>query len=401
MHVVHVYDGHEQVHDGRGSVPDVVWNLAERTAGRGHDVTIIERQWRGLATEAEHEGVSFRRVSLRTGTDKPWTDIPYEMIDSPMGALRLVADRTNFAVTALRTLRSLDADIVHVHLPFAANVLVMLAPWFRDRMVYTAHLGETTERVEKAAVSPDVVLAKRVARTIALNPSMRAAFEKRGVPPDRLTVVPNGVDPDQFEGVSQADREKVARRYELNGDQVVLFVGTVTPRKGVEELVAAVEGPLRNGTDAHLLVVGRTDLEEEFVDDVQEAVADAGLTYAVTFTGFVEEEELAACYDLADVFAFPSYEEGSSVAIMEAIAAGLPVVGSDIDGVTQQIDDGTHGLLVDPGDVDGLSQALQQVLEDDDRRAAMAAALNDRAQGLSWDRVTDRIVDVYGEVAGA
>lgn len=101
MEVVHLYDGHERVYDGRGSVPSVVWNLARETAAAGHEVTVLERRWDGLARRAEREGVAFRRMDLATGADEPWTRVPYEMVASPVGLARLVGDRTNFALEAL------------------------------------------------------------------------------------------------------------------------------------------------------------------------------------------------------------------------------------------------------------------------------------------------------------
>lgn len=399
MHVVHVYDGHERVYDGRGSVPDVVWNLAKETAKQGHDVTVVERQWADLPATAKHEGVSFQRLGLHTGSDKPWDQIPYEMISSTVGALTLLVDRTNFALAALRKLGGLDSDVVHVHLPFAANVLATVAPWLRKRMVYTAHLGETESRVTEPRFSPDVYLAKRVARTIALNPTIEQAFAERGVQSDQLVIVPNGVDIGRFEDVEPELKQQIRSDYSLDYDRIVLFVGTVTPRKGVEDLIRAVETVVADDRrDVGFVIVGRTDLEPDYVSRIRDRVTAAEIANHVTFTGFVSEAELRAFYAVADIFALPSYEEGSSIAVSEAIAAGLPVVGSAIDGIVQQIDHGTHGLLADPGDIEQLASHLGTLLDYAERRETMAEAVADRAQDLSWERVTERMLTVYEEV---
>jgi len=398
--IVHLYDGHEKVYDGQGSVPDVVWNLARGAACRGHDVTVVERQWSGLSRRASHERVEFRRLALRTGTDEPWTRIPYEMVSSPVGATRLLIDRTNFAFHALTRLRRLESDVIHVHLPFAANVLATVSRTVRRKTVYTAHLGETEKRVTRPAFSPDVFLAKRVARTVALNPEMCQAFQDRGVPGDRLVVVPNGVDIERFDDVNPDDVTDVRDRYRVTAAPVVLFVGTVTPRKGVLELVEAAESVVRRCEGVHFLIVGDTELEPDYVGQVEETVGTAAIEDSVTLTGFVSEEELLACYELADLFVLPSSEEGSSVAVTEAMAAGLPVVGSRIDGIRQQVDHGTHGLLVDPGDVTGLAESISRLVSNDRARHDMADAIESRARSLSWERVTDRMLDVYAEVAG-
>lgn len=400
MRIVHVYDGHERVHEGRGSVPDVVWNNARYAAAAGHDVWVLERQWDGLGNAATHEDVRFRRFRLPTGARTPWTDVPYEMVGDPVGTVKLVADRTAFALAAIRHLPD-DADVIHVHLPFAANVLVTVAPWLRSRMVYTAHLGETEKRVTEPRFSPDAYLAARVARTVVLNPGMRRAFVDRGVPASRLRVVPNGVDTGRFDAVPDERRRAVADRYDLADRTVVLFVGTVTPRKGVLDLVAATERAFADRDDVAVVVTGKDDLDPAYAEEVREAIADADLGDTVTLTGFVSTADLEALYDLADVFVLPSYEEGSSVAVTEALAAGLPVVGTRIPGIEQQIEHGRHGFLGDPGDVGTLADNLQWLVDDDSIRATHTEASRERAAALSWPSVTDQLLDVYREVAEA
>jgi len=400
MHVVHLYDGHEKVYDGRGSVPGIVWNLAREAVERGHEVTVIERQWRDLDVTAEHEGVTFHRMSLATGSAKPWNDLPYEMVSSPIGAAKLIVDRANFARAALPLLTHHDPDVIHVHLPFAANVLVTVAPRYRKRLVYTAHLGETEQRVIEPRFSPDVYLAKRTARTIALNPSMREAFAGRGVPDETLVTIPNGVETAQFDHVTASDRADVREKFGVDADIVALFVGTVTPRKGARELVEAAGQVFpTDDVDAQIVLVGNTELDTEYVASVEGAIAAEGIGDDVTLTGFISEGELAAMYDIADLVVLPSYEEGSSVAVAEALAAGTPVVGSRIDGIRQQIDHGTHGLLSKPGDVDELAANLRALLTDAATRESMATAVEERARELSWPQITRDVLDVYREVA--
>lgn len=389
------------VYEGRGSVPNVVWNLAFETARLGHDIEIIERQWEGLGPRAVHEGVNFQRLPLRTGSATPWEDIPYEMVSSPGGAARLLADRTNFAFQALRALRTMEFDVLHVHLPFAANVLVTVAPWLRKRMVYTAHIGETEERVLQPRFSPDAYLSDRVGQTIVLNPAMKEAFTSKGVSEAGLTVIPNGVDIRRFRDIDPDRGSSLRSKYELGEGPIVLFVGTVTPRKGVKELMQAAADVLPTSKgDVRFVVVGKTDMEPEYMSSVRDVVESRGIDSDVVFTGFVPDDEIPVFYNLADVFVLPSFEEGSSIAVTEAIASGTPVVGSRIDGIRQQIDDGIHGRLVAPGDVEGLAAALEEVLADDETRATMARALEARAEELSWPHITERIVDVYEGING-
>lgn len=412
MRVVHLYDGHEQVYRGRGSVPGVVWNVAAETADRGHDVTVIERQWDGLPATATHDGVEFRRLSLRTGADEPWTRVPYELADSPVGLAGLVGDRTNFAVQSLRVLWGLDVDVVHVHLPFAANVLLTLAPWLRRHTVYTAHLGELRlnaldgdgqdgDTVEVPSVlrrvSPDVFLAKRAATTTVLNRSIRDQFLDRGVPASRVHVVPNGVDIDRFGDVDGKRLQTVSEEYGLAGGPTVLFVGTVIPRKGVTDLVEATARVADTHDDVRVVIAGETDLDGEYTERVQSLIRERGLDDVVDLAGFVPAADLPALYRLADVFALPSREEGFGMTAVEAMAAGTPVVATRVGGMPWLLGETDAGRLVEAGDVDGLATAITTILDSPDPRQMGQRAIQ-RARELSWSAVVERFLERYETV---
>lgn len=418
MKVLHLYDGHEQVYEGRGSVPNVVWNLARQTASAGHEVTVLERRWDGLNATAEHEGVAFHRLDLATGADEPWTRVPYEMVTSPVGLARLVGDRTNFALEALRHLRGLDFDVLHVHLPFAASVLATVAPWLRDRMVYTAHLGElrldaledgedddspdeegglaVPEIVKR--LSPDVYLANRAVETTVLNPEIRGVFEARGVSESDLTVVPNGVDLNRFGDPDPAVIEEVEAKYGLADHPTLLFVGTVMPRKGVVDLIRAVEQVTESGHDCRLVVAGKNDLDPEYTDRVRSLIREAGLDKQVELTGFVPAEELPALYALADVFVTPSLEEGFGMTVAEAMAAGTPVVGTRVGRIPWLLDDQRCGRVVEPGDAEAVGEAVAELLANPAEREEMGRRAEKRARNVSWEGVTDDVLSVYQEV---
>lgn len=424
MNVVHLYDGHERVHDGKGSVPGVVWNVARETARAGHDVTVIERQWEGLEPTAEHDGVAFHRLDLRTGATEPWDRVPYEMVESPVGLARLVGDRLNFAATAFRRLRHTEFDVLHVHLPFAANVLLSVAPSLRDRTVYTAHLGETRldalsedqsgDDAEGSGigglgppavlqlVSPDVFLARRVAHTVVLNDDIREVFASKGVAHDALSVIPNGVDVRRFADPDLAELDEIRRACGFDDGPVVLFVGTVMPRKGVDDLVRAAAELVgeRGHTDVQFVVAGEDDLDGEYVERLEAMIAEAGVGDHVTLTGFVPGEWLPQLYARADVFAMPSREEGFGMTVTEAMAAGTPVVATRVGGVPDLVDENEQGFLVEPNAHGALADAIAELLADRDRAERMAARSRERARRYAWEEVGSQYVSVYESVVG-
>lgn len=419
MRVVHIYDGHEVIHDGQGSLPRIVWNVARRTAVRGHDVTVIERKWNGLRHVAEHEGVGFWRIETGTGSDEPWEEVPYEMVQSRSGLAKLLMDRTNFGLKVLRLLRATDFDVVHVHLPFAANVLITVAPWLRFRMVYTAQLGELRLNALSdedgdgdddaasidvpAAVrrfSPDVYLARRVAYTTVLNPNVKRIFAQNGVPEQKLKHVPNGVDVEKFADVSRSDGDRLREKFDLGERSVVFFAGTIMPRKGVVELMQAASDVVDAGhDDVRFLIAGETDLDEAYLERVEAIIADEGIEENVVFTGYLRDPDLLPAYKSADVFVLPSFEEGFGMVVSEAMAAGTPPVASRINGVKQQVADGETGMLVDPGASDQLASAIIELLDDAEKRRSMGERSQQRAQMFSWETVTDQYIELYENVA--
>lgn len=413
MNIVHVYDGHEQIYNGQGSLPRIVWNVAQRTAARGHDVTIIERQWDGLPAVSRHEGVNFRRVRLSTGSDEPWNDVPYEMVQSLSGLGKLVVDRTNFGIKSLAILRKLDFDAVHVHLPFAANVLVTIAPWLRSQTVFTAQLGELRLDALSGGVSsspgvpsavqrfsPDVYLAKRTAYTTVLNQNVKRIFRQNGVAPESLVHIPNGVDVEKFGQIDQTDRDRLREKFELEDRPVVFFAGTIMPRKGVAELIQAAGTVVDAGyDDVRFLLAGETDLDEEYARRVRALVAEHDIKENVQFTGYLTDEDLLPAYEAADIFVLPSFEEGFGMVVAEAMAANTPVVASRINGVKQQVDDQTTGMLVDAGIPDQIASAVIDLLNDREKRERMGERSRRRAQRFGWERITDRYVSLYRNVA--
>jgi glycosyltransferase involved in cell wall biosynthesis len=174
----------------------------------------------------------------------------------------------------------------------------------------------------------------------------------------------------------------------------VLYQGTLQPRKNVETLVRAYARLRSQGSDDHILVLaGPRGWQYE---PIFELIRQLGLEAYVTFPGFVPDDELALWYSSAAVFAFPSRYEGFGLPLLEAMACGAPVVSSSASSLPEVV--GDAGVLVDPSDVEGLCSALCQLLEDEPRRQALAAAGRVRAQTFSWRRTASETVQVYREV---
>jgi glycosyltransferase involved in cell wall biosynthesis len=234
---------------------------------------------------------------------------------------------------------------------------------------------------------------RRADRVITISEDARRdVIELCGVAPERVTPILLAAD-ERFRPAAP-DEIRAFRVRQGLPDRFVLYQGTLQPRKNVETLVRAYALLRDQGSDDHILVLaGPRGWQYE---PIFELICQLGMEGSVKFPGFVPDDELALWYSSAAVFAFPSRYEGFGLPLLEAMACGAPVVSSSASSLPEVV--GDAGVLVDPSDVEGLCSALRQLLEDEPRRRALAAAGRARAQTFSWRRTASETVRVYREV---
>jgi glycosyltransferase involved in cell wall biosynthesis len=162
----------------------------------------------------------------------------------------------------------------------------------------------------------------------------------------------------------------------------LLLVGTYGERKGCFDLVEALARARARGVDVTIRFVGR----EEYHGDEARLAARArafGVDGRIEFSGTKRAEELAACYENADVVCLPSYRELLPMALLEGMAFALPVLASPVGGIPDLVEDGRSGFLVEPGDVDGLTRGIESLAADPLRRREMGVAARERALMLT------------------
>lgn len=206
-------------------------------------------------------------------------------------------------------------------------------------------------------------------------------------PGERLVIVPNGVPVPAT--VPERDR----------GAREILSVANYERRKGLGDLIdAAAALPQRERLRLTLL---GAETESGHRRELEARAEASGLDGAVEIPGPVIGEAKQPYYDRAAVFCLPSYDEGLPMSMLEAMAQGLPVVCTRVGAIAEAVDDGEQGLLVPPGDVSGLAEALQGLLSDPDRRRTMGAAARERVQHqFSLDAQAAQVLAIYAQLAG-
>jgi glycosyltransferase involved in cell wall biosynthesis len=271
-------------------------------------------------------------------------------------------------------------DLIHAHWILSAYAASLTAPLHRKPVVCTVQGSDVYEAMRMPLFGG---LGRRALRhatkVIALSRALAGEAATQGVDPNKITVIPNGVDATLFapNGVPR--------------EPVVLFAGSLIERKGVASLIEAFGLLHRRHPDCTLVLIGEGPARAE----LETLAARSGLSDSVRFTGSLVPADVARWMRRAEMFVLPSLEEGQGVAMLEALVSGTPCVASQVGGIPEVLSS-EWGALVPPGDPAALAAAMRDLHEHADLRRAMgrAAAAAVREQ-YDWPVIARRILDVY------
>jgi glycosyltransferase involved in cell wall biosynthesis len=206
-----------------------------------------------------------------------------------------------------------------------------------------------------------------------------------GVPHNRINVVHNGVDPQVF-----------SPSHSYNSFPVILFVGRLSPRKGLKVLLDALDYLT---VPATVQIVGGT-ADKEYERRVRERIhqlTTRGLN--VRLCGPLSGPELVEAYKNADIFVCPSLIEPFGIVVVEAMSCGVPVVASRVDGLLDIVEDGVNGLFFEAGNAQELVACIEPLLKDENLREKLGRNARETVLArFTWDNVAEQIERVYGFV---
>ncbi|MCB1182867.1 glycosyltransferase family 4 protein [bacterium] len=357
--------------------------IMRRLAARGRALTVICWNPGGLPATEDHEGIRIVRVA------PPRSDL--ERGRRVLGALWSVRDRF---------------DCLHVNgFPDPYLMWVAFCRLLGKRLVLQSTLmgsddGEAYRRNHRGGALRVRQLACVDAIT-AISRPLIASFTDIGFPADKLVYLPQGVDLARFTPATAAEKRALRSERGLDPDgPLVLFVGTILERKGVDLLVEAWAAVQARLPGAQLALVGMHEFDgshenrdalNAFAGAMRERVAAGGLR--VVFAGL--HNDIVPWYRAADLFVLPSRKEGFGNVILEAMACRVPVVVTPMDGVAlETVDPGVNGLIV--RDVPELAAGIASLLEDPERAARFGEAGAARVRRLfDLEAIADRYDELY------
>jgi len=353
--------------DFPGGVQTHVRDLAEALIGLGHEVSV-------LAPAEEDDAVQPYVVPAGRAVPVPYNGSVARLSFGPRSAARV-----------RRWLREGDFDVLHVHEP-ATPSLSLLACWAADGpIVGTFHTATTRSRAMSAAYSMLQPAMEKISARIAVSEAARRTLvEHLG---GDAVLIPNGVSIAAFAGAEPLPG--------WPGEGGVLgFLGRFTePRKGFAVLRDAFARLAEQRPGLRLLVAGPGDQEEVL------RALPGHLRERVTMLGLVSDADKARMLRSVDVYVAPNTGgESFGIILTEAMAAGTPVLASDIEAFRRVLGDGAAGVLVPVGDAAALAQAAAGLVDDPARQAAVAAAGTAAVQRYDWTHVAADVLAVYETV---
>ena len=355
--------------DVPGGVQAHVHDLADHLIELGHTVSV-------LSPVDDPDAADLPPYLVPAGRAVP---VPYNG-----SVARLVFGPLSLTRTR-RWLREGAFDVLHVHEPTVPSVSMLACFAASGPIVATFHTATARSRALQVFGTALQPALEKVIGRIAVSPAARrVVVEHLG---GDAVLIPNGVDVDRF-----ADATPLPGRPDA---PTVVFLGRIDePRKGLAVLLEALPELVRLVPDVRLLVAGPGD-----ADEVREAVPPS-LRDRVELLGRVSEADKPRVFASGQVYCAPNtHGESFGIVLVEAMAAGTPVVASDLEAFRRVLKEGEAGVLVPVRDAGALAAALGDLLQDGARREQLAAAGRRIVQAYDWSSVTRSIVEVYETVA--
>ncbi len=358
-----------------GGVTEHVASLAEQFRASDHEVHIIAPS----SDEDDEPTATGDALVHRIG----------RVVSIPAnGSVARITLSLRAYLQAKRLLQAENFDLIHLHEPLMPALPLTVLRHSNTTNIGTFHafrVRPLTYFYSKPILQP---FYRKLHGHITVSTAARE-FIGEYFPAD-YRVIPNGIDFDRFYQPAPP-LEQLA-----DGRPTVLFVGRLEKRKGLRFLLRAWPRVLAQVPDARLVVVGRGRPLEGY----RRFAARQGWSPSdVVFAGYVPGEDLPRYYQAADVFCAPNTgQESFGIVLLEAMAAGAPIVASDIPGYRDVLAHGEQGLLVPPQDSEALADALGRVLHAPEMRQNMRLHGQAKARLYDWPRISAQVLDYYADV---
>ncbi len=365
-----------------------VYHLATTLASQGAKVHVVTKDFPGAPDYEESEGVHVHRVvnyppDIAQEDWVPWTlQFNIALLEK---AVALVNDLEN-------------VNVIHAHDWLVAHAAASLKHAYRIPLVatihateYGRHQGHLPDPMNKLIHQIEWWLTFESSRTICCSQYMleqiTGIFE---LPPDKVDVIPNGIDFDSFKRDVSVDLYR--KKYVPRGGKLVFFVGRLVYEKGVQTVIEAMPLIMNKIPDVTFVVAG----SGPHLNQLKSLVSAFDLDDKVRFVGHLDTDALCAFYKCADLTVVPSLYEPFGMVVLESMAMDTPTIVADTGGLSEIVVHEETGLKFEPGNPDSLAEAMLRILQDGELASRLTSdAMAYMGNQYNWERIAGRTMDVY------
>lgn len=371
-----------------GGISSHVYDLSHHMAKMGHTVYVITCNDNGMKEFEDDDGVYVYRVYPYNISTNDFIDWVFHL---NMAALERAVQLLNDGI---------DIDIIHVHdwlMAFCGRALKHI---YKKPLIATIHASEYGRNnglhndMQRYISSVEWWLTYEAWRVICcsnyMKDELRFIFQ---LPDDKIRILPNGVDIEQL--AADGDISDFRLKYASPSQRLICFVGRLVREKGVDVLIEAAPMVLAARQDIKFVIAG----QGPHGDVLRRMTWDKGLYEKIQFTGYVDKRTRNKLYKAADVAVFPSLYEPFGIVALEAMAARVPVIVSDVGGLSEIVVDGIDGYKVPPGNAKALAEAILSLLDNPPLAQRMIDKAFCKVQEIyNWDIIAAGTIRVYNEV---
>jgi len=344
------------------------YNIAKHLAKRGHEVHVITSLDEGLPKHSLEYGFYIHRIRL---LNVQFVGISF------------------FWLKRFLVLIKIKPDIIHCQ-DLNNGLAGFLAGKFLRRPYVIWGQGTDVYMPQPLLKSLSKFLVNDADAIIALTEDMKSRLQKFAH--RNIYVIPNGIDLKKFENLSRDNIQHTLQT--KKGEQFLIFVGRLRPEKGMQYLIEAMRLIRNKRSSVRLIIVGEGP--EEY--GLKRLVEQLNLEHCVTFMGNVPNEKVPKYMAIADVFILPSLSEGLPIALLEAMAAGLPIIATRVGGIPCVLEDGKNGLLVNPGSSSDLAEKILMLMRSPELMKKMSEANREKSRSYSWENIVSQLEKLLNEV---
>ncbi len=350
----------------------------------------VENMLVGLAMELSRQGCHCV-VGVFCNSHSPHTEVA-EQAQRQGLAVEIIACSGRWDWRAVKQIRTLlskhDVDVVHPH-GYKADLYALAASRNRVALLATSHNWPSRLLRMRAYAILDRLALRMFDRVIVVSDAVADILRRSGVADEKVAKIPNGVDLDRFRSAVPKLRNEIG----IANDPVVGFVGRLVAEKGGAFLVRAAQQVLAVHPNTTFVLVGEGPAQQEW----QALACQLGIGKQIVFSG--ARDDMPEVYASFDMLVLPSLIEALPMCLLEAMAAGKPVIATRVGAVPGLVVDAQTGLLLDPGDVGALANAILRLLENPDQACQLGE--NGRAhvaQHFSAEVMAESYLAMYEEV---